>query len=99
MLPVEPAMAPPPKRRLFSRPMLVLWPSFAMASVMEGLVFAAVDPDRWIAMHPQLQAWTPSTLYSIAFLVFWAIIATAGFFTRILESTVDAVDDSGANPS
>jgi len=52
----------------------ILWPAFLMAGVLEMLVFAWVDPGTL-----QFGGWEPDALtaYSLAFLVFWALIAIA----------------------
>lgn len=52
----------------------VLWPSFVMAGVLEMLVFSVVDPATL-----DLGAWSPdpTTVYSLAFFVFWAVMALA----------------------
>lgn len=51
---------------------LILWPSFLAACLLEGVVFAMVDPGEvhWPGVFPQ-----PSRqgVYTIAFFVFWAI--------------------------
>ncbi|MDX9842709.1 MAG: hypothetical protein RBT42_03050 [Aquabacterium sp.] len=52
----------------------VLWPAFVMAGVLEMLLFSVLDPatlsfGNW---HPE-----PATVYSLAFFVFWALIAAA----------------------
>lgn len=83
--PREPAAGSHP----FRRPLAVLWPAFAMASVMEGLVFATVDPVAILTSHAGLQSWSPNTLCSVSFFVFWGVIATAGFITRVLDAPGD----------
>lgn len=52
----------------------VLWPSFLMAGVLEMLVFSVIDPGT-----VSLGSWQPApdTVYSVAFLAFWAIISMA----------------------
>lgn len=52
----------------------VLWPSFVMAGVLEMLVFSVVDPATL-----DLGAWNPgpTTVYSLAFFVFWALTSLA----------------------
>ena len=52
----------------------VLWPAFLMAGVLEMLVFSVLDPSalsfgNW---HPDA-----TTVYSLAFFVFWAVMALA----------------------
>ena len=52
----------------------ILWPAFLTAGVLEMVVFAWVDPGAL-----QLGAWqpTPTTAYSLAFFMFWALVAFA----------------------
>lgn len=67
------------------RAMLVLWPAFLMAGVLEMLVFAVVDPGslHWFGAEPI--GWSRTAVYSVTFLIFWAIISTAGAITQLLE--------------
>ena len=58
------------------RLLLVLWPAFLMACVLEVLVFAFVDPHTVHASAP--------AVYTIAFFVFWAAIVAAGWITQLL---------------
>ena len=66
------------------RALLILWPAFVMAGVLEALVFVVVDPTtlHWFGAEP-LQ-WSASAVYSITFLIFWGIVATSGAITRLL---------------
>ena len=64
--------------------LMVLWPSFVMAGVLETLVFVVVDPSTlaWFGGEPiDLPA---QAVYTLSFLVFWAIIAAAGALTALL---------------
>lgn len=67
------------------RALLILWPAFLMAGVLEALVFVVVDPEsfRWFG-GPALD-WPVMAIYSVTFLIFWAVIATAGVLTHLLE--------------
>jgi hypothetical protein len=63
----------------------ILWPSFLMAGVLEVVVFALVDPTQlhWFGGAPvELPA---SAIYTLAFFVFWAVIAAAAALTRFLD--------------
>ena len=75
-----------PKRQV----MVIAWPAFLMAAVLEMLVFAVVDPSglHWIGGAPiEVSA---TTVYSLAFFVFWAVIAAACAMTeRLAESDID----------
>jgi len=77
------------------RAMAILWPAFLMAGVLEMLVFSLVDPGtlRWFgAEQVEMSA---SGVYTLAFMVFWAVIATAGALTQLLQM---APDDLNARP-
>jgi uncharacterized membrane protein YhaH (DUF805 family) len=75
-----------PRRRW----MAILWPAFLMAAVLEVLVFAFVDPGslHWIGGAPVEVGAT--TVYSLAFFGFWAVITAACAMTeRLAESDID----------
>jgi hypothetical protein len=57
----------------------ILWPAFMAAAVMEMVVFSWVDPSglRWGTWQPDSQ-----TIYSLSFLVFWAVIAVASLISH-----------------
>jgi hypothetical protein len=55
------------------RALLVLWPSFVMAAVLEMLVFWVVDPGELMATA----ALSRMALYTLAFFVFWGVTAAA----------------------
>lgn len=63
----------------------VLWPSFVMAGVLEALVFALVDPQA-LGGNAAFQGLELSRqgVYTLAFFVFWAVIAAAGAMTTWL---------------
>jgi len=74
---------------LTNRILLILWPAFLMAGVLEALVFVVVDPTRlqWFGFEPV--QWSPSATYSVAFLVFWAVIATSTAITQLLMAPAE----------
>ena len=72
--------------------MVILWPAFLMAGVLEMLVFAVVDPGtlQWFGQSPvQLSA---PALYTLAFGVFWLVIALAGALMALLARTPEDVN-------
>ena len=71
------------------RVMAILWPSFLMAGVLEMLVFAMVDPGnlRWFGAAPV--ALSASAVYSLAFFVFWGVMAIASGLTQLLNLSAD----------
>lgn len=72
-----------PVTRRSRRLMAALWPSFLMAAVLEGLVFSLLDPELLDARlsHAGLSA---LAVYSLAFLVFWAVTALASGLSLLL---------------
>ncbi|MFZ5550992.1 MAG: hypothetical protein ACOZJX_20005 [Pseudomonadota bacterium] len=75
---------PSPEPIPATRWLCILWPAFVMAGVLEMLVFAVLDPHhlQWFGAEPV--GWQPTTLYSVAFLVFWAVISLASAITQYL---------------
>ena len=66
--------------------MMVAWPSFLMASVLEMLVFALVDPHALQGAGNIPLDLSATGVYSLAFFLFWAAIAAAGALERWLST-------------
>jgi hypothetical protein len=84
---MQPQPVPEPAARPFrERALLILWPSFLMAGVLEMLVFVVVDPGslHWYGVDPI--GWSTSAVYSVTFFIFWGVIATPGAITQLLEA-------------
>lgn len=69
----------------------VLWPAFMMAGVLEMLVFSVLDPaalsfGNW---HPGA-----TTVYSLAFFVFWALIAAASAASQWMAASAQRSESS-----
>jgi hypothetical protein len=77
---------------LTTRVLCVLWPSFVMAGVLEMLVFSMVDPAQLHWFGGELLGWSNTAVYSVAFLVFWLLISTAGAVTQLLANTPPGPD-------
>lgn len=73
-------------RSLRSLSLVILWPAFVMAGVLETLVFVVVDPAtlQWFGTEPL--HWPLSAVYSVTFFIFWAIIATSAAITQLLQA-------------
>lgn len=65
----------------------ILWPAFVVAGVLEMVVFSAIDPDTL-----SIGSWTPgaTTVYSVGFLIFWALIALAAASTQWMSGSEPA---------
>lgn len=74
-----------PPRPLRARVLLVLWPAFMMAALLEALVFAVVDPHGLHGVGTAFLMWPATAVYSVAFLVFWILIALAAAVTLWLD--------------
>lgn len=59
----------------------ILWPAFLVAGLIEMVVFAVVDPGGLT-----LGSWAPEarTVYSVAFFVFWGLVATASGISHLM---------------
>jgi hypothetical protein len=78
------------------RTMTILWPSFVMAGVLEGIVFSLVDPTEllWLGHVPVTAS--PQAVYTLSFLVFWAVLSTSGALTALLWIDPDAHEEQAA---
>ena len=77
------------------RAMTIVWPSFLMAGVLEGMVFSVVDPTE-LRFGTNLIDVSPQAVYTVAFLAFWAVLSTSGALTTLLWIDPDARDgDAG----
>lgn len=66
------------------RVLSVLWPAFAMAGVLEAMVFAVLDPESlsWFGGSPL--GLSRQAVYTVSFFIFWAVIAIASSITASL---------------
>jgi len=83
-------------KRVARRWASIVWPAFLMAAVLELVVFAWVDP---LSLHtltgeslPLTLSLSPTAIYSLAFLVFWACTAVGCALTVLLERTTDELN-------
>ena len=74
---------------LGQRCMSVLWSAFLMAAVLEMVVFALVDPEslRWFG--GDTLDLDPRAVYTVAFFVFWAVIAVGAGLALLLCTRPD----------
>lgn len=71
------------------RALTVLWPAFLMAGVAEMLVFGLVDPSdlRWFG--GEAIGLSRQAIYTLTFMVFWALISAAAAITVWLSAARD----------
>ena len=75
----------PPSRPFKARALLILWPAFVMAGVLEMLVFAVVDPGAMRWFGSDTIDWSRSTVYSATFLIFWLVMSLSTAITQFLD--------------
>lgn len=74
---------------LTTRALIVLWPAFLAAGVLEMVVFALVDPQQLHGLGIDAATWPRGAVYSIAFLVFWLAVAAASAVSLWLATPPD----------
>jgi len=65
------------------RILTILWPSFLMAAVLDGIVFSAIDPAE-CGLVQLAQGVSAQGVYTLGFLLFWSVIACASGMTALL---------------
>jgi hypothetical protein len=85
----------PVHRPLRKRALLVLWPAFVMAGVLEMMTFAVVDPSslHWFGGEPI--EWSRSAVYSVTFLIYWGVISVSAGVTQWLGDADGAATGHG----
>lgn len=71
----------------------VLWPSFLVAGIAEGVFFTLIDP-REIYLLGEPVHFSSLATYSIGFFCFWAICAASSAVTCYLLRTAKKPDDA-----
>jgi hypothetical protein len=71
--------------------MLVVWPAFLAACLLELAVFAVVDPLdlRWAGGS---LSWSRAAVYTAGFFVFWAAATAACSLSSLLGMAADVVN-------
>ncbi len=80
------------------RIMWVLWPSFVVAGIAEGIFFTVIDPQELYLFGEAVHLSKIAT-YSIGFLGFWAVCASSSFMTCFLQRSAAEVNKGVGAPS
>jgi len=75
----------------------ILWPSFLVAGVAEGLFFTVVNPQELYLLGQPVN-FSPLATYSIGFLAFWSLCAASSMLTCVLKRSADEVNKKSALP-
>ncbi len=89
--PVELAQRPAVQRWV-----LITWPAFLAACLLEALVFSMVDPGEVHWMDHQLQA-SRQAVYTAAFFCFWLIAMVSNILVLWLQKPARSVNDTIAD--
>ena len=63
--------------------MVVAWPAFLASCILEALVFAVVDPLE-LSWGDGALGWSRQGVYTLAFFVFWGVVAMASVLALLL---------------
>ena len=75
-----------------TRALTIVWPAFLMAGVLEMLTFSVVDPAELHWFGGPAIDWSVNAIYTVTFLIFWGVIATAGAMSALLNVESDEVN-------
>lgn len=69
----------------------VAWPSFATAIVGEVFFFACINPQELYLMGQPVE-WSPLAVYSVGFLMFWALTALTTWTLLFFQTPASAIN-------
>lgn len=79
--------------RLSARTWLIVgWPAFLVAGLLEMVVFAMVDPSDLHTFGGGRIDLSPQAVYTLAFFVFWAATSVAGALTLMLARPAEDIN-------
>jgi hypothetical protein len=73
------------------RLMWILWPSFIVGGIAEGVFFTLIDPQELYLLGEPIH-WSATAVYSVGFFLFWAVAAASSAFTCFLQRTAGDVN-------
>lgn len=73
----------------------VLWPSFAVAAVVEVLLLLAIDPAE-LDVVGQAAAASRLGVYSVGFFLLWGICAASSMTTCFFQRTSDTINKASS---
>ena len=71
--------------------MWILWPSFIVGGIAEGVFFTLIDPQELYLLGEPIH-WSATAVYSVGFFLFWAVAAASSAFTCFLQRTAGDVN-------
>ena len=83
-------------KHIAHRAATIAWPAFLGAGALEMAVFAFVDPTTLSLPGGEALGLSSTTVYSLAFFLFWAIAAAACALTWLLARGAEEVNAKAA---
>ena len=71
--------------------MWILWPSFIVGGIAEGVFFTLIDPQELYLFGDPVH-WSRTAVYSVGFFMFWAVAAASSAFTCFLQRTAAEIN-------
>ena len=84
------------KARKIRRWVLVVWPAFLAACLLEALIFAMLDPGE-VHWSGQLVQMSRQGVYTVAFFAFWLITMACSSLVLWLAQPKRKVNDTAVN--
>ena len=72
----------------------ILWPSFIVAGIAEGIFFTLFDPTDLTLFDAPIQA-SRTAVYSVGFFAFWALAAASSALTCFFQRTSTDINRPG----
>lgn len=69
----------------------VLWPSFLVAGIAEGVFFTVIDPQELFLFGEPVH-YSKTATYSIGFFGFWSVCAASSLMTWFLQRSAAEVN-------
>jgi|CXWK01.1.fsa_nt_gi hypothetical protein len=70
--------------------LVVLWPAFVMAGVLEMLIFVVVDPGGFAWFGGAPMDWSRQAVYTATFFILWSVLAVSGALTVLFAHSAAA---------
>jgi hypothetical protein len=73
------------------RLMWILWPSFIVGGIAEGVFFTLIDPQELYLLGEPVH-WSRTAVYSVGFFLFWIVAAASSAFTCFLQRSAAEIN-------
>jgi hypothetical protein len=71
----------------------ILWPSFIVGGIAEGVFFTLIDPQE-LYLFGEPVHWSATAVYSVGFFMFWMVAAASSAFTCFLQRSALEVNET-----